>query len=81
MVAGGLGLVLVILQLVSKPQGRTCAGVPTGDRAQRRSSAAGEEVLDVLSERGIVELTSDQRHRMRRMRVGAWHKFDAQGRV
>lgn len=81
LVAGGLGLLLVILQVVAKSQGRTGAGVPRGDRAQRCLSAAREEVLDVLSERGIVELSSDQRHRMRRMRVGTWHKFDAQGRV
>lgn len=81
LVAGGLGLLLVILQLVSKSLGRTGAGVPRGDRAQRRFSAAREEVLDVLSERGMVQLSSDQRHRMRRMRVGTWHKFDAQGRV
>lgn len=79
LVAGVLGLVLTILQVVSKSEHR--AGVPRSDRAQRRYSAAREEVLDVLSERGVVELTPDQRHRMQRMRVGTWYKFDAQGRV
>ena len=77
--AGVLSLALTILQFVSKSEHR--AGVPKSDRAQRRYSAAREEVLDVLSERGVVELTADQRHRMQRMRVGTWHKFDAQGRV
>lgn len=79
LVAGVLGLALTILQFVSKSEHR--AGVPKSDRAQRRYSAAREEVLDVLVERGLVDLTPDQRHRMRRMRVGTWHKFDAQGRV
>jgi hypothetical protein len=79
LVTGVLGLALTILQFVSKSEHR--AGVPKSDRAQRRYSAAREEVLDVLVERGVVDLTPDQRHRMRRMRVGTWHKFDAQGRV
>ena len=72
---------MVMLQLVSKPEGRTGAGVPRGDLAQQCINAAREVVLDMLSERGIVELSSDQRHRMRRMRVGTWHKFDVQDRV
>lgn len=79
LIAGGLGLVVTVLEFASKSEARK--GVPKGDRAQRRYSAAREEVLDVLAERGVVELTPDQRHRMQRMRLGTWHKFDAQGRV
>lgn len=79
LLAGGLGLVLTIIELVSKGEGQK--GVPKSARAQRRFSAAREDVVDVLVERGLVELTPDQRHRMQRMRVGTWYKFDAQGRV
>lgn len=77
--AGILGVAVVGLNLASKPT--KSSGVPKSGRAQRRYDAAREEVVDVLVERGLVALTPDQRRRMQRMRVGTWHKFDAQGRV
>ncbi|MFE6645502.1 hypothetical protein ACFVJS_02985 [Nocardioides sp. NPDC057772] len=77
--AGVLAIAAVALNLVSKPS-KTGEG-PKSGREQRRYDAAREEVVDVLVERGLVVLTPDQRRRMQRMRVGTWHKFDAQGRV
>lgn len=77
--AGVLGIAVVVLNLVSNPA--KSSGGPRSGREQRRYDAAREEVVDVLVERGLVALTPDQRRRMQRMRVGTWHKFDAQGRV
>ena len=77
--AGVLGIAAVVLNLVSNPAKES--GGPKSGREQRRYDAAREEVVDVLVERGLVVLTPDQRRRMQRMRVGTWHKFDAQGRV
>ncbi|WP_328527797.1 hypothetical protein OG984_19170 [Nocardioides sp. NBC_00368] len=77
--AGFLGIATVLLNLASN-RAKSSEG-PKSGREQRRYDAAREEVVDVLVERGLVVLTPDQRRRMQRMRVGTWHKFDAQGRV
>lgn len=79
LVAGVLGLLVVGTQAISRPTSPSVA--PRSGRAKRRCDAARDEVVDVLIERKLVELTDDQRHRMRRMPVGTWHKFDSQGRV
>jgi len=79
--AGTLGLAGLVLELVSRPEGRTKSRTPprrgpTSSDKRHRAGVARDRLLDVLIHRRLVDIDEGDRIRLREMPLGYWSELD-----